>query len=98
MVLEKAVLHGSTLVTTLGGLTLKAAEQAKEIVNVSQTMGMTTNEYQAWDYAETAGKSVGYDAESASEVTAAWLKGEDAAEGGNDSAKTFRMLGISVKG
>lgn len=91
----KAVLTVGTLVTTLGGLTLKAAEQAKEIVNVSQTMGMTTNEYQAWDYVL---KSVGYDAESASgDLAALAEKAKDAAEGGNDSAKTFRMLGISVK-
>ena len=91
----KAVLTVGTLVTTLGGLTLKTAEHAKEIVNVSQTMGMTTNEYQAWDYVL---KSVGYDAESASgDLAALAEKAKDAAEGGNDSAKTFRMLGISVK-
>ena len=91
----KAVLTVGTLVTTLGGLTLKTAEHAKEIVNVSQTMGMTTNEYQAWDYVL---KSVGYDAESASgDLAALAEKAKDAAEGGNDSAKTFRMLGISMK-
>lgn len=90
-----AVLTIGTLVTTLGGLTLKTAEHAKEVINVSQTMGMTTSQYQVWDYIL---KSVGYDAESASgDLAALAEKAKDAAEGGNDSAKTFRMLGISVK-
>lgn len=90
-----AILTTGTLVTTLGGLTMKTAEHAKEITNVSQTMGMTTDQYQVWDYIL---KSVGYDAESASgDLAALAEKAKDAAEGGNDSAKTFRMLGISVK-
>ncbi|XBX07070.1 hypothetical protein QMP26_02400 [Enterocloster clostridioformis] len=91
----KAILTVGTLVTTLGGLTIKTAEHAKEIQTVSQTMGMTTNEYQAWDYVL---KSVGYDAESASgDLAALAEKAKDAAEGGNDSAKTFRILGVSIK-
>ncbi|MCI8838134.1 MAG: hypothetical protein HFG74_08745 [Hungatella sp.] len=91
----EAVLTVGTLITTLGGLTLKVAEQAKEITNTSQTMGMTTDQYQVWDYIL---KSVGYDAESASgDLAALAEKAKDAAEGGNDSAETFRMLGISVK-
>lgn len=91
----EAVLTVGTLITTLGGLTLKVAEQAKEITNTSQTMGMTTSQYQVWDYIL---KSVGYDAESASgDLAALAEKAKDAAEGGNDSAETFRMLGISVK-
>lgn len=91
----KAILTVGTLVTTLGGLTIKTAEHAKEIQTVSQTMGMTTNEYQAWDYVL---KSVGYDAESASgDLAALAEKAKDAAEGGNDSAKTFRLLGVSIK-
>ena len=91
----KAVLTVGTLASTLTGLTVKTAEHVKEIETVSQTMGMTTSEYQAWDYVL---KSVGYDAESASgDLAALAEKAKDAAEGGNDSAKTFRMLGISVK-
>ena len=39
----KAVLTVGTMITTLGSLTLKSAEHAKEITNVSQTMGMTTD-------------------------------------------------------
>lgn len=74
---------------------MKTAEQAKEISNVSQTMGMTTDQYQVWDFIL---KSVGSDAESASgDLAALAEKAKDAAEGGNDSAKTFRMLGISLK-
>ena len=91
----KAVLTVGTMITTLGSLTLKSAEHAKEITNVSQTMGMTTDQYQVWDYIL---KSVGYDAESASgDLAALAEKAKDAAEGGNDSAKTFRILGISLK-
>ena len=59
----KAVLTVGTLITTMGALTSQTVSHAKEVVNVSQTMGMTTNQYQAWDYVL---KSVGYDAESAS--------------------------------
>lgn len=91
----KAVLTSGTLVTTLGALSLQTAEQAKQVINVSQTMGMTTDQYQTWDYIL---KTVGYDAESASgDLAALAEKAKDAAEGGNDSAKTFQELGISVK-
>lgn len=90
-----AVFTVGTLTTTLAGLTMKTAEHAKEVVNVSQTMGMTTDQYQVWDYIL---KSVGYDAESASGDFAALAeKAKDASEGGKDSAETFRQLGISVK-
>ncbi len=90
-----AILTTGTLVSTLSGLTMKTAEHAKEVINVSQTMGMTTNQYQVWDYIL---KSVGYDAESASgDLAALAEKAKDAAEGGNDAEKTFQQLGISVK-
>ncbi len=39
----KAVLTSGTLITTLGALSLQTAEQAKQVINVSQTMGMTTD-------------------------------------------------------
>lgn len=91
----KAVLTVGTLITTMGALTSQTVSHAKEVVNVSQTMGMTTNQYQAWDYVL---KSVGYDAESASgDLAALAEKAKDAAEGGNDAEKTFRILGMSVK-
>ena len=90
----KAVMTVGTLITTMGALTTKSVH-AKEVVNVSQTMGMTTGQYQAWDYVL---KSVGYDAESASgDLAALAEKAKDAAEGGNDAEKTFRILGMSVK-
>ena len=90
-----AVFTAGTLITTLAGLTFQTAEHAKEVMNVSQTMGMTTDQYQVWDYIL---KSVGYDAESASgDLAALAEKAKDAAEGGNDSAKTFHRLGMSVK-
>ena len=89
----KTVLTSGTLITTLGALSLQTADHAKEVINVSQTMGMS--QYQTWDYIL---KSVGYDAESASgDLAALAEKAKDAAEGGNDSAKTFQQLGISIK-
>lgn len=91
----KAVMTVGTLITTMGALTTKTVSHAKEVVNVSQTMGMTTGQYQAWDYVL---KSVGYDAESASgDLAALAEKAKDAAEGGNDAEKTFRILGMTVK-
>jgi hypothetical protein len=91
----KAVLTVGTLITTMGALTSQTVSHAKEVVNVSQTMGMTTNQYQAWDYVL---KSVGHNAESASgDLAALAEKAKDAAEGGNDAEKTFRILGMSVK-
>lgn len=39
----KAILTTGTLVTTMGALSLKTADHAKEVINVSQTMGMTTD-------------------------------------------------------
>lgn len=91
----KAILTIGTLTSTLAGFTLKTADHAKEIVNVSQTMGMTTDQYQVWDYIL---QSVGYDAESASgDLAALAEKAKDAAEGGDDSAKMFRSLGISLR-
>lgn len=91
----EAIITIGTLTSILGNLTLKTAEHAKEIVNVSQTMGMTTDQYQVWDYIL---KSVGYDAESASgDLAALAEKAKDAAEGGDDSAKMFRSLGISLR-
>lgn len=91
----KAVLTVGTLIATMGALTSQTVSHAKEVVNVSQTMGMTTNQYQAWDYVL---KSVGHDAESASgDLAALAEKAKDAAEGGNDAEKTFRILGMSVK-
>lgn len=91
----KAILTTGTLVTTMGALSLKTADHAKEVINVSQTMGMTTDQYQIWDYVL---KSVGYDAESASgDLAGLAEKAKDAADGGKDMASLFNEVGISVK-
>lgn len=91
----KAILTTGTLVTTMGALSLKTADHAKEVINVSQTMGMTTDQYQIWDYVL---KSVGYDAESASgDLAGLAEKAKDAADGGKDMASVFNEVGISVK-
>lgn len=91
----KAILTTGTLVTTMGALSLKTAEHAKEVINVSQTMGMTTEQYQIWDYVL---KSVGYDAESASgDLAGLAEKAKDAADGGKDMAAVFGEVGLSVK-
>ena len=90
-----AILTIGTLVTTLGSLTMKTAETAKEIANVSQTMGMNTDQYQQWDYVL---KMVGYSAESASgDLAALAEKAMDAANGTGEGAEMFGLLGMSVK-
>ena len=90
-----AVLTLGTYVTALGSLTMKTAESAENIANMSQTMGMTTDEYQEWDYVL---KSVGYDAESASgDLAALAEKAMDAANGTGEGAEMFQLLGINVK-
>ena len=91
----KAVLTIGTMVTTLGALTLRTADSAKEITNVSQRMGMTTDQYQEWDYVM---KTVGSDAESMTgDIAALAEKALDATDKTSDTAKTFRLLGVNVR-
>lgn len=91
----KAVLTVGTMITTLGALTLKTAEGAKEITNVSQRMGMTTDQYQEWDYVM---RSVGSDAESMTgDIAALATKAVEATDKTSDTAKTFRLLGVNVR-
>ncbi len=91
----KAILTVGTMVTTLGSLTLKTAEGAKEITNVSQRMGMTTDQFQEWDYVM---RSVGSDAESMTgDIAALAEKALDATDKTSDTAKTFRLLGVNVR-
>lgn len=91
----KAVLTIGTMVTTLGALTLSTADSAKEITNVSQRMGMTTDQYQEWDYIM---KMVGSDAESMTgDIAALAEKALDATNKTSDTAKTFRLLGVNVR-
>lgn len=90
-----AVLTIGTMVTTLGNLTLKTAENAKEITNVSQRMGMTTKEYQEWDYIM---QRVGSDAESMTgDIAALAEKAVEATDKTSETAKTFRILGVNVR-
>lgn len=91
----KAVLTIGTMVTTLGALTLSTADSAKEITNVSQRMGMTTDQYQEWDYIM---KTVGSDAESMTgDIAALAEKALEATDKTSDTAKTFRLLGVNVR-
>lgn len=91
----KAILTVGTMITTLGSLTLKTADHAKEITNVSQRMGMTTDEYQEWDYIM---QQVGSDAESMTgDIAALAEKAVEATDKTSDTAKTFRLLGVNVR-
>ena len=91
----KAILTIGALTSTLGGLTLKTADNAKEIVNVSQRMGMTTDQYQEWDYIM---RMVGADAESMTgDIAALAEKAFEANDKTSDVSKTFRKLGVDVR-
>lgn len=76
-------------------MTLSQAEAARETENLAQTMGMTTTEYQEWDYIL---KSVGYSAEQAQgDLSMLAERAMDAAEGVGEGAELFNKLGINVK-
>lgn len=76
-------------------MTLAQAEAARETENLAQTMGMTTTEYQEWDYIL---KSVGYSAEQAQgDLSMLAERAMDAAEGVGEGAELFNKLGINVK-
>ncbi|WP_143318927.1 hypothetical protein [Clostridium sp. HBUAS56010] len=91
----EAILTIGTMATVLGTLTLKTAESAKEITNVSQKMGMTTDQYQEWDYIM---KMVGSDAESMTgDIAALAEKAVEATDKTSDTAKMFRLLGVNVR-
>ena len=91
----EAILVLGTMITTLGTLTLKTADHAKEISTVSQRMGMTTDQYQEWDYVM---KMFGSDAESMTgDIAALAEKAVEATDKTSDTAKTFRLLGVNVR-
>ena len=76
-------------------LTIEQAEHATQITNLAATMGMTTEEYQEWDY--VLGK-VGSSAEQAQgDISALAEKAQDAAEGSGEAAELFKKLGVAVK-
>ena len=91
-------ISGSTIVAiekALIEMTLAQAEAARETENLAQTMGMTTTEYQEWDYIL---KSVGYSAEQAQgDLSMLAERAMDAAEGVGEGAELFNKLGINVK-
>ena len=90
-----ASLKVGTLVGSFAALTVSTSEHAREIEITSQKLGMTTDQYQVWDYVL---KSVGSSAENASGDFASLAeKARDAANGGEENAKLFRELGISLK-
>ena len=76
-------------------MTQAQAEAARETENLAQTMGMTTTEYQEWDYIL---KSVGYSAEQAQgDLSMLAERAMDAAEGVGEGAELFNKLGINVE-
>ena len=76
-------------------MTLAQAEAARETENMAQVMGMTTTEYQEWDYIL---KSVGYSAEQAQgDLSMLAERAMDAAEGVGEGAELFDKLGINVE-
>lgn len=80
---------------TLIEMTIAQAEAARETENLAQTMGMTTTEYQEWDYIL---KSVGYSAEQTQgDLSMLAERAMDAAEGVGEGAELFNKLGINVK-
>ena len=82
------------VVMAITGMTREVGQNAEQIKNNSQTMGMSAAQYQEWDYIF---KAVGYSAEQASGDFAALAeKAKDAAEGTGEGAEVFDALGISV--
>lgn len=76
-------------------MTLAQAEAARETENMAQVMGMTTTEYQEWDYIL---KTVGYSAEQAQgDLSMLAERAMDAAEGVGEGAELFDKLGINVE-
>ena len=76
-------------------MALAQAEAARETENMAQVMGMTTTEYQEWDYIL---KSVGYSAEQAQgDLSMLAERAMDAAEGVGEGAELFNKLGINVE-
>lgn len=76
-------------------MTLAQAEAARETETMAQVMGMTTTEYQEWDYIL---KSVGYSAEQAQgDLSMLAERAMDAAEGVGEGAELFKKLGINVE-
>jgi phage-related protein len=81
--------------TAMGGLMAKTLETTKEINKFAQVNGMSTDEFQKWDY---VAKSVGYSMEQASgDMAMLAERAMDAATGAGENAEMFKKLGVSVK-
>lgn len=75
-------------------LTFEQAKQARTAQTLSQTMGMTTDEYQEWDYVL---KSVGSSAEEAQgDISQLAEKALDASKGSEEARESFRQLGVDI--
>lgn len=82
------------IVGGLASLTVETAKSAKEIEILSQRAGMTTDEFQEWDYVL---KRTGSSAEEAQgDLAALAEKAKDAASGAGEAAELFDELGINV--
>lgn len=76
-------------------MTLAQAKAVRETETMAQVMGMTTTEYQEWDYIL---KTVGYSAEQAQgDLSMLAERAMDAAEGVGEGAELFNKLGINVE-
>lgn len=82
------------IVTALGKLTVETAKTAKEIETFSAKMGMTTTEFQEWDYVMKQFGSSASDMQG--DISGLAEKAMDAANGGEDAAEAFKKLGIDV--
>jgi hypothetical protein len=81
--------------SAMGGLMAKTLETTKEINKFAQVNGMSTDEFQKWDY---VAKSVGYSMEQASgDMAMLAERAMDAATGAGENAEMFKKLGVSVK-
>lgn len=85
----------ATLVKKFGETTIETAKTAHEITNLSQTMGMSTDAYQEWDYVL---KQNGYSMEQAQgDLSQLAEKAADAANGVGEGAEMFTKLRIRVQ-
>lgn len=93
--LALAALKTSALVGSFAALTVSTSEHAKEVDTASQKIGMTTDQYQEWDYIlKTVDSSL---VNASGDFASLAEKALDAAQGGEEYSKTFRILGVNLK-
>lgn len=82
------------IATGLFSLASQSAKSAKEIENLAAKAGMSTTEFQEWDYVlKQFGSSA---ADMQGDIAGLAEKAMDAANGGEDAAEAFEKLGINV--